>query len=189
MSSMKITIVLSFLLLLSACGDDVIVKPAAKLRLDYAAQEYQYYISDCPFQFGKNTEATADVKQNCWLNLEYPKMNATVYLTYQTVKENNLDSLLYDAQKLTYDHTVKADAIPEMPFVNPDDNVYGMFYPINGNAATQAQFYVTDSINHFITASLYFESKPNFDSIYPAVIYLRNDMRRIMESMTWKENN
>ena len=61
-----------------------------------------------------------------------------------------------------------------------------MFYMINGDAATQSQFYVTDSINHFVTGSLYFNSKPNFDSIYPAAVYLRNDIRVIMESIQWK---
>ena len=60
-----------------------------------------------------------------------------------------------------------------------------MFYMINGNAATQAEFYVTDSIRHFITGALYFEAKPNFDSIYPAVVYLRNDMRVLMETLQW----
>ena len=89
-------------------------------------------------------------------------MKATVYMTYQNVNENNLDSLLRDAQKLAYDHAVKAESIPEQPFVNPDENVYGMFYMINGNAATQAEFYITDSLHHFITGALYFEAKPKF---------------------------
>ena len=113
-------------------------------------------------------------------------MKATLYLTYQDVKNNNLDSLLRDAQKLAYDHTIKANSIPEQPYVNPDKNVYGMFYMINGNAATQAEFYATDSINHFLNGALYFEAKPNFDSIYPAVVYLREDIRKLMETITWK---
>ena len=57
---------------------------------------------------------------------------------------------------------------------------------INGNAASQSHFYATDSVNHFITGSLYFEAKPNFDSIYPAAVYLREDIRRIMETIEWK---
>ncbi len=108
-------------------------------------------------------------------------------MTYQNVTENNLDSLLRDAQKLAYDHATKAESIPEQPFVNPDDNVFGMFYMINGNAATQAEFYLTDSIQNFITGALYFEAKPNFDSIYPAVVYLRKDMRHIMETLKWND--
>jgi gliding motility-associated lipoprotein GldD len=113
-------------------------------------------------------------------------MKATLYLTYQKVGKNNLDSLLRDAQKLAYDHAVKAESIPEQPFVNKDKGVYGMFYMINGNAATQAEFYATDSLQHFLNGALYFDAKPNFDSIYPAVMYLRNDMRIIMETLAWK---
>ena len=32
------------------------------------------------------------------MNLHYPKMKATIYLTYQGVNKFNLDSLLRDAQ-------------------------------------------------------------------------------------------
>ena len=84
-------------------------------------------------------------------------MKATLYLTYQKVGKNNLDSLLRDAQKLAYDHAVKAESIPEQPFVNKDKDVYGMFYMINGNAATQAEFYATDSLQHFVNGALYFD--------------------------------
>jgi len=36
-----------------------------------------------------------------------------------------------------------------------------------------------------LNGALYFEAKPNFDSIYPAVVYLRNDMRVLMETLRW----
>ena len=100
---------------------------------------------------------------------------------------SRLTDLLRDAQKLTYDHTVKANEILEQPRVDPENEVFGMYYMINGDAATQSQFYVTDSTRHFVTGSLYFEAKPNFDSIYPAVVYLREDIRRIMETISWKQ--
>ena len=140
-----------------------------------------------PFSFDKNEIALLKKRKNCNINLIYPKLNATVFFTYQAIQNNNLDSLLYDAQKLTYDHNIKADAIYEQPRVDSINGVYGMFYMINGNAATQSQFYVTDSLNHFITAAAYFDSKPNFDSVYPAVIYLREDMRKIMETIVWEK--
>lgn len=180
---------LSLLLLVSlvACKDDVLIKPSAQLRLQYPAPNYGFVISDCPYSFEKNDQASLEVKSQCGMNLEYARMKATVYLTYQRVADGNLNSLLSDAQKLTYDHTVKANEIFEQPRVDSVNQVYGMFYMINGDAATQSQFYVTDSLNHFVTGSLYFESKPNFDSLYPAVVYLRNDIRRIMESISWNE--
>lgn len=162
------------------------MKPSGELRLDYPEQNYHLLKSGCPFSFEMNAIATAEIKENCDINIHYPKMKATVYLTYQQV-DDNLDKMLRDAQKLAYDHTIKANSIPEQPFVNPEDDVYGMFYMINGDAATQAGFYVTDSINHFLNGALYFEAKPNFDSLYPAVMYLRHDIRRLIETITWKQ--
>lgn len=156
------------------------------LRLDYPKQEYKSIETDCPYSFSVNENASVVNKKNCGVNITYPDMKATLYLSYQDVRNNNLDSLLQDAQKLVYDHTIKANSIPEQPFVNPDKKVYGMFYMINGNAATQAEFYVTDSINHFLNGALYFDAKPNFDSIYPAVIYLREDIRKLMETISWE---
>lgn len=170
----------------TACQDEILIKPSAKLRLDYPTHVYQLAETDCPFTFEMNKNATLVKKPNCGININYPKMKATLYMTYQTVTENNLDSLLRDAQKLAYEHTIKANSIPEQPFINPDKKVYGMFYMINGNAATQGEFYVTDSISHFLTGAVYFEAKPNFDSIYPAAMYLREDMRRLMETINWK---
>lgn len=175
----------SLFLILFSCQDEVLVKPAAKLRLDYTKPEYAKQNTDCPFSFEMNQIANLIKKKNCDINIEYPDMKATLYMTYRDVKNNNLDSLLRDAQKLAYDHTIKANSIPEQPFINPDERVYGMFYMINGNAATQAEFYVTDSLNHFLNGALYFEAKPNFDSIYPAVMYLREDIRKLMETVRW----
>src|SRR5690554_3094945 len=156
------------------------------LRLDYTAAEYKKVDLDCPFTFEMNLNASIAKKANCDLNITYPEMKATLYLTYSEVKSNNLDSLLRDAQKLAYNHTIKANSIPEQPYINSDEDVYGMLYMINGDAATQAGFYLTDSINHFLNGVLYFEAKPNFDSIYPAVIYLREDIRTLMETVRWE---
>lgn len=169
-----------------SCTNDVTVKPAAKLRLDYPIPEYKKVEPSCAFSFEMNGIAIMTEKKNCGLNIYYPKMNATIYLTYQQVQANNLDSLLQDAQRLAYDHTIKANSIPAYPFVNPESKAYGMFYMINGNAATQAEFYVTDSINHFLNGAVYFKAKPNYDSIYPAAEYLREDIRKIMETIVWE---
>ena len=184
---MRFLIVLLFSIIVLSCNEDVVIKPKAQLRLDYSNANYKAFENNCPYRFSINDKVIVQRKNNCGMNLKYPKMNATLYVTYQKVNESNLDSLLRDAQKLTYEHAIKAESIPEQPFVNPKHKVYGMFYMINGNAATQAQFYATDSLRHFLTGALYFETKPNFDSLYPAVVYLRNDIRKLMETLEWKE--
>ena len=92
-----------------------------------------------------------------------------------------------DAQNITQKHSQKADEITEQPYINPERKVYGMFYEVGGNAASQSQFYVTDSTRHFITGSLYFYTKPNYDSILPAAHYLKRDIQHLMETIKWKE--
>ncbi|MDF0715095.1 gliding motility lipoprotein GldD [Muricauda sp. 334s03] len=169
-----------------SCKDEVLPKPKAMLRLDYPAAEYTTAGSDCVYTFDQNILSINKEGKDCSMILDYPMMNGSIYLTYKPV-HGNLDTLLVDAQKLSYEHVVKADNIAEQPFINQEDGVYGMFYEVSGNAASQSQFYVTDSINHFVTGSLYFYAKPNYDSILPAAMYLQNDIRRIMESLRWNE--
>jgi len=183
----KIIGFLTVVLLLSftGCKDDVLPKPASQLRLDYPEAQYAAFSNHCPVAFDINEEATIKEDKNCGFSIHYPKMKATIYLTYKTVN-GDINKLLRDAQKLTYEHVIKADDILEQPYINPEKKVYGMFYQVSGNAATNAQFYATDSIKHFVTGSVYFYAKPNFDSIMPAADYIKNDMQRLMETIQWK---
>ncbi|BDW92254.1 gliding motility lipoprotein GldD [Flagellimonas marinaquae] len=181
----KILILVMVASLFLSCKDDVLPKPKAMLHLDYPTAQYTITDADCVYTFNKNTLSNIKENKDCSLVLDYPIMNGSIYLTYKPVR-GNLDTLLVDAQKLSYEHVVKADNIVEQPFINAEKKVYGMFYEVSGNAASQSQFYVTDSINHFVTGSLYFYAKPNYDSILPAAIYLQNDIRKIMESLEWK---
>ncbi len=172
---------------LTSCKEETTPKPDAFLALEYPQQEYITYNSNANYQFAQNKWAKIKEAKKNSLEIHYPQMKATIFLNYKPV-ENNLNLLLKDAQKLTYEHFVKADEIIEQPFVNPDAKTYGIFYDVKGNAATNVQFYATDSVKNFLVASLYFYAKPNYDSILPATDYVKKDMRRIMESLEWVNN-
>ena len=176
-----------FLAFLSiSCKEDQLPKPSGMLALNYPKANYSPFESlDCPYAFQKNELGKVQYEQNCSMIINYPSLNGALYLTYRPV-ENNIEKLLKDAQKLTYEHVIKADNIIEEKYVNDAENVYGMFYDVSGNAASQSQFYVTDSTAHFLTGSIYFNVKPNYDSIYPAADYLRKDIRHLMESLRWR---
>lgn len=189
MNKIILNFIISLLLvfLISSCQEEAYPKPVAFLRLNYPEANYIGFESQCPFTFDINSEAAKqiEIKSDCNIILRYPAMKASLFLTYKTVT-HNMDSLLYDAQKLTFEHVIKADEILEIPFVNPKNKVYGMFYEVGGDAATNAQFYATDSLNHFVRGSVYFYSQPNFDSIMPAVNYMKDDMKKLMETLRWK---
>ena len=173
------------LLAITSCKKEVLPKPSSYLRLDYPEASYAQFESQCPFTFEMNADAIIKGEKECGFTISYPKMKATIYLTYKPVN-GDINTLLRDAQKLTYEHVIKADDILEQPFLNPRQKVFGMFYQVDGNAATNSQFYATDSTKHFVTGSVYFYAKPNFDSIMPAASYIKNDMQRLLETLKWK---
>ena len=180
---------LLLVLIFSSCSKDSIQpKPKGFLALEYPDALYFETETDCPFLFKINTTTKVITKKNntCWLDINYPQLKGSIYFSYYPVKDN-LRKLILDAQKLPLSHEYKADAIASQPFINEWHKTYGLYYEIEGNAASQAQFYLTDSINHFVTASIYFKTKPNYDSILPAAAYLKQDMRKIMESLEWKD--
>ena len=183
-----ILLIFSVFLMLS-CGDEQQPKPKGYLAMEYPEAEYRQLKTDCPFTFEINELAEpqrSKVGRDCWFNLDYKLLKGTIFITYRPV-QGNLDSLLRDAQKLPLQHTIKADAIEGAIYANPFNNTYGMFYEVAGNAASQAQFYLTDSVSHFLTGSVYFDVKPNFDSILPAAAYLKEDIRHLMETVQWQD--
>jgi len=60
-------------------------------------------------------------------------------------------------------------------------------FRVVGEAASQVQFFLTDSTKHFLVGSLYFYTRPNYDSIMPAARFIEQDMVKLMESLSWKE--
>ena len=182
-------------ILFYSCGEDNVPKPRGFLRLEYPESKYVDADLDLPFSFEKNILAThikvkpvESTTESFGIDLGYPTMKGTIFLTYKSIENNqeNLMDFLKDAQNFTQKHTIKADEIKEQAFIDKKKNVYGMFYEVGGNAASQSQFYLTDSINHFLTGSLYFYAKPNYDSLLPAANYLQKDIKHIMETVKWK---
>ncbi len=176
------------LLFFASCSKNNTPKPNAYLALNYPEAKYSTYKNSFHnFTFDLNNLAAVKEVKPTAFEIHYPLMKATVFLNFKTVTNDNLDALLKDAQKLTYEHFIKADEIVEQPYLNDDEKVFGMFYNVKGNAATNVQFYATDSTKNFLTASLYFYAQPNFDSILPAAQYIQEDMRQILESLRWEK--
>ncbi|SDS44442.1 protein involved in gliding motility GldD [Polaribacter sp. KT25b] len=182
---MRNIFILLFLLIFISCNSDILPKPKAYLSLEYPKKEYSYLTLERPYSFEvlKSTKIIDD--ENNWLKIEYPNLKASIDITYRPVK-NNLKELLTESEKLVFKHAVKAEQIIPKDFVNPKKRVFGSLYEITGNAASQIQFHVTDSTNNFIKGSLYFYVKPNYDSILPAVAYVKEDILHLIETLEWK---
>jgi gliding motility-associated lipoprotein GldD len=135
--------------------------------------------------YATTTPNTSRGSEPYWIDVSYTDYNATIYLSYKNSK-NNLDKLIEDAHALVYRHTIKAEAITEQRFEGNDGKTFGYLYEIGGNAATNVQFYVTDSVKNFLRGSLYFNTPPNQDSLAPVIEFITEDIRRLFETIEWK---
>jgi gliding motility-associated lipoprotein GldD len=175
------------LVLFVSCSDNTLPKPQSFMYLEYPEAEYHQFVNDCPYSFVISKESSIEFKGNCDAVISYSKLDAQVHISYKKV-QNNLHEILTDVDKLTSKHTVKADAIIPYPYENKTKRVYGLLNEVQGASASNVQFYVTDSLNHMLTASLYFKARPNYDSLFPAIDYIKNDMMKMMETVEWKKN-
>ena len=88
---------------------------------------------------------------------------------------------------MAYKHIPKASSIETRVIINPEDDVYGLIYEINGmGAASPYQFFVTDSSSHFLRGALYFNITPNNDSLAPVIDFIKEDIEHLILSLRWK---
>ena len=183
--------VFSLMFILMSCGKTPIPRPYGYFRIDLPSHTYTKFDSiSLPYAFDKSTYAKVVSRnengENYWIDIVYPTLNASIYCSYKPI-QGDLYNLLEDTRKIVYKHTIRADAIEDNTYINRDKKVYGIFYDLEGNTASQAQFILTDSVKHFFRAALYFENVPNKDSIAPIADYVKKDMIRLMESFEWKK--
>ena len=177
---------LLFIIILYACNNDYSPKPRGFYRIDLPVQSAKLFYSDCPYIFLKPVYSNINFnyKDECWFDLEFKEYNAKVHMSYKKIN-NNLNIYTEDSRLLAYKHAQVAEAISEQVFINDSSQVYAMVYTFNGKTATPLQFYISDSLNHFVRGALYFNT-PQSDSIYPISNFIKNDIYRIIEGWEWK---
>ena len=178
--------------LFTGCSEDYSPKPRGYFRIDFPDHSYQRFDSGSPYSFeyplyGKILPDTGMLAEPFWINLTYPRFNATLHISYKPVK-GNLAQLLNDAYAMVNKHIPKASAITQREYIDTVFQVYGLEYAISGaDAASVYQFYLTDSVHHFVRGALYFNQVPNNDSLSPVIAFLREDMQRMFSSFRWKK--
>lgn len=185
----------SFLPLLPSCSNDdtEIPKPYAYFRIDLPQKKYSLYKDACPFEFEYPSEYafvladSAPLSEPCWKNIIYPQFHAELNFSYKSINNKEaLDKYLNDSWTLATKHQIKASAMPETPIKRDSAKVYGLMFEIEGNSASNLQFYLTDSTRNFVRASLYFYCRPNYDSLAPVIGFIKKDIERMIATFRWK---
>jgi gliding motility-associated lipoprotein GldD len=195
--NMKIFVHILFLSVLASLlscggGGDPVPKPRGYFRIDLPQKKYVLFDSTYPFTFEYPVYAKIipDVDRNAepyWMNIEFPKFKGKVHLSYKTINRN-LSKYADDAYNLAMKHIPKASNIEDERITFMDHKVYGVIYNIEGEgAASPYQFFVSDSLTHFVRGALYFNVKPNNDSLAPVIEFLKTDIRHLLKTFQWKK--
>ena len=166
-------------------------RPFGYYRIDIP--DYGYRATSLPgypfgFEYADMAELDTAVSnaEPFWLDIVYPTLNARIHCSYKRIERNNLRLLTDESIRFVFDHAIKADAIPEQGYTNTEEHVYGVYYDLEGNTASPAQFFLTDSTHHFFRAALYYNNIPNADSLAPVNAIIRRDIHHMIESFRWK---
>jgi gliding motility-associated lipoprotein GldD len=183
---------------LQGCKEIIVPKPKGYFRIDLPSKNYVSHDMSLakenalPFSFeypsyGKISYDFETMPEPGWFNIDFQAYKARIYLTYRNIDGNLADLIEQTYEMNIKNHIAKADAINEQIISNQERKIFGILYDLKGNTATSTQFYITDSINHYLRGSLYFSAEPNADSLSPVISFLREDIVHMIETLKWKE--
>jgi len=189
---------LSTIFFISCEGDKLLTpKPRMYPRVVYPEKSYtDFEFEACKFKFKMPSYAEVktgidffgeESKDPCWFDLNIESLKSSIHFSYNKIGgENTLDKLVTDAFKLADKHNVKAEYKDES-IVENRNGVKGLLFEIEGPVASPVNFFLTDTTEHFVRASLYFNSKVNPDSIAPVLEFVKKDIDKIIATFEWKD--
>lgn len=205
---------LFLVLIIASCNSNYTSKKTGYFKIDFPKKQYTTFNEvGYPYSFeypiyariAKDSSYFDEGAKNpYWINIEFPTFNGTIFISYKqiggtsvykvknkdgsyrdSIGVNNFEKMVNDAFNLTYKNDVKAYSIEDSLMHTPN-NITGVFFKVSGNVATANQFFLTDSVYHFLRGALYFDATPNEDSLRPVNAFLQQDMKHLINTLKWK---
>lgn len=182
-------------LYISSCNSDYTLRRKGYFKIDFPRHEYkQFNMPGYPYTFEypvyasvvQDTSLFADNDTPYWINIDFPRFNGKIYISYKVINKTNFNKLVNDAFTMTYKHSSKATEIQDS-LMKTEAGLTGVWFTVGGNAATARQFFITDSVKHFLRGALYFDTTPNEDSLNIVNDFLQEDMKHLINTLKWKE--
>ncbi|MCU6768489.1 hypothetical protein OCV73_05945 [Barnesiella propionica] len=186
-------IVLLLLLISPGCRQDYSPKPDSYFRIDAYPDSFQIIPAGFPLSFEVQNQTiisgTDSINQTGvkWINITYPRYQATIYCSFHPVLgKQSLSHLLEESKELVYRHSVRAEAIKAGQYEDNENHIYATLYELSGESATPLQFVVTDSTHYMFRGALYFNHKVRSDSVAPVLGYISKDITRLIETIQYR---
>jgi gliding motility-associated lipoprotein GldD len=197
------------LVFMFSCNSVFTPRPRAYFNIDLPQREYRLFDDKkFPYRFEYPAYATITPEPDStglnpfWINVDVDRFQARIHLSYKSIggnsvykvkterayrdslARNSFESLREEAYKMTYKHSVKASGIVDSFFINPQGSA-GVYFYVAGAAATSKQFYITDSVKHFLRGALYFNAAPNTDSLSVVSDFIEGDIKHLLKTLQW----
>lgn len=179
-------------IILASCGGGYTPKPKGYFRIEPPAPRYSPLpISDMPYSFRVSSLATVELpdagKEEGWINLHYPALNARIYCSYLPIRPSTLQTALDESRALVVRQSKDLKSVKEQAFENPEKKVFATLYILDGESPSPIQFLITDSTSRFFRGALLYDTAINADSLAPATDYIRKDIVELIQSFRWKK--
>jgi gliding motility-associated lipoprotein GldD len=192
--NLKLVFFLVLIFIFNSCDNVQLPKPKAFLSLDYPLPKYkEVRVGDNVLLKinGSKTFQKDLMKSNSRLSkkITYNLIKADLKLDYYSLNdENNIKDRLKSLEHITSIHLKKSSQPPKVQeYINLHKNVYASIININGDVISPYQFYATDSLNHLLIGILNLKSKTKYDSVLPALDYIKKDIYHLIESIKWSD--
>jgi gliding motility-associated lipoprotein GldD len=206
--------VLVFFLISIGCNSPYISKKRGYFNIELPKRSYQQFDQpDFPYSFEypvyaqivkDSTYFDTNPENPYWINIDFPQFHGRIFLSYKviggkalykvkqpdgTYKDslgiNIFDKMVNDAFTLTNKNNVVSNSINDS-LISTSNGIHGVFFKVGGNAATAKQFFLSDTVKHFLRGALYFDVTPNADSLKPVQDFLQTDLDHMINTFRWK---
>ena len=174
-----------------SCSADYIPKPKGFNRIDLPVPSFVQLPDSFPYTFQYSSHArllkdSSWMAERFWIDIFYPQLGANIQVTYKPVNglENLLKEYQDDSYRLTAKHQIKAYSIEEANIKLPNGDI-AVVSELEGQVPSQFQFYVTDSVRHFLRGALYFKTATQNDSLAPVIEYMKQDIIHLLNTLSW----
>lgn len=178
-----------------SCNSTYTPKPTGYYKIDFPLKKYVLFDQPgYPYSFEypvygkivKDSSFFNEATENpWWINVDFPQFSGRIYVSYKEIGKYKFDTLIKQTFMLTGKHSSKANSIEDTLITNPN-HVHGVFFTVGGDVATNNQFFLTDSVKHFLRGALYFDTTPNADSLALVNRFLVEDMKHLVNTFKWK---
>lgn len=211
---MKYCFSLIIIALLFSCNSTYTSKKEGYYKIDFPERAYTTFNDPAyPYTFEYPVYAKIDKdssyfdslsKNPYWINIDFPSFNGKIFISYKNIGgtstykvktpgggyrdstgKNDFEKMVNDSYNLTYKNDIKAYSIEDSVMHTPN-GLTGIFFRLSGNVATAKQFFLSDTLHHFLRGALYFDATPNEDSLRPVNAFLQQDMKHIINTMKWR---